>query len=292
MSLRIAILGDIVGTPGRMAVAQCMGELRRRYEPDLVIANAENAANGSGLTPALHQKLVDAGVDAMTLGDHVYKRKEIVKTLESDAAIIRPANLPRSAAGRTWMRLTPPRAGYRGPGVYVVTLLGRLFMNLPVNHPFEVIDQVLGQLPEKNGIVIVEVHAEATSEKQALGWYLNGRVAAVFGSHTHVPTADARILPTQPTHDRAGAQPALGAVGGTAYISDIGMCGPYDSVLGRRIDRVLTHMTTSMPAPFDVAEGDPRLSGIILDIDETTGRSTAIERFDLPADVRKPPFSG
>ena len=240
MSIRVLILGDIVGTPGRQAVAQCLPALREQYNADLVIANAENAANGSGLTPDLYAKLCNAGVDAMTLGDHVYKKKQIVSTLEAKDNIIRPANLPPAAAGKPWMKLTVARAGEMSANIYIFTVLGRIFTNLPCNDPFAAVDSVIAQLPEAKPNVIVEVHAEATSEKKALGWYLNGRVAAVFGTHTHVPTADERILPI----NVPGSNGTPGR-GGTAYITDIGMCGPQDSILGRRVDRVLTHMTTS-----------------------------------------------
>ena len=278
MAIGIVMLGDVVGAPGRFALAQQLPAIRERFAVDLVIANAENAAAGSGLTPELYRKLCEAGVDGLTLGDHAYRKKQIVPTLEQQPNIIVPANLPAAAAGKRWMRLT---AADGTRAVYVVTLLGRLFMGLPVNHPFAVIDQVLASLPQRDPIVIVEVHAEATSEKQALGWYLNGRVAAVIGTHTHVPTADARILP---------ADLPAGAAGGTAYITDLGMSGPYDSVLGRRVDRVITHMSTAMPAPFDVAEANPRVCGIYLEIDEATGRALRCQPIDMPADARKPPF--
>ncbi len=277
MSIRLVMLGDVVGTPGRQAVAQCLGAIRDRWRPHLVIANAENAANGSGLTPQLYEKLCAAGIDGITLGDHAFRKNQIIKTLEQQSNIIRPANLPAGAKGKGWMRLKPAQ-GEGTPSVYVVTVLGRLFINLPVNDPFAAVDAVLKSLPEKDPIVVVEVHAEATSEKQALGWYLNGRVAAVLGSHTHVPTADARILPSAPTGR------------GTAYISDIGMCGPHESILGRRIDRVLTQMTTAMPAPFDVATGDPRVNGVLVEIDPQTRRAVSIERIELCADPTAPPF--
>ncbi len=281
MPIRLIILGDIVGTPGRQAVAQAVPILRQRHEPDLILANAENAANGAGLTPELYQKLSRAGVDAFTLGDHVYKKQQIAHTLESEPNIIRPANLPAGAAGSRWMKLPIP--GKRD--VYVVTVLGRLFMNhLPADDPFACVEAVMSELPEPSPILVLEVHAEATSEKAAMGWRFNGKAAVVFGTHTHVPTADARILP-------AGVPGSADGVPGTAYITDLGMCGSVDSVLGRRVDRVLKHMTTAMPAPFDVADGDPRVSGVVVDIDEPSGRATRIERIEYAADVSKPPFT-
>ncbi|MFP4145073.1 MAG: YmdB family metallophosphoesterase [Phycisphaeraceae bacterium] len=283
MSIRIIILGDIVGTPGRLAVAQCLPALREQYEADLVVVNGENVANGSGITPDLYKKLIGSGVDGITLGDHVYKKRQIVPVLERESNIIRPANLPRGAAGRTWMRLDP---GGNRPAVYFFTVLGRVFMNMPISEPFAAIDQVMSQLPESEPIVIAEIHAEATSERQAVGWYLNGRAAAVFGTHTHVPTADARLLPT----DVVGGGGRIGP-GGTAYVSDLGMCGPMDSVLGRRVDRVLSHMTTSMPTPYDVADGRPMVQGIFLEIDERARQAVRIERIEMEADPSRPPFA-
>lgn len=292
MAVRVIMLGDVVGTPGRQGVAQLVPKLRERYQPDLIVANGENVANGSGITPAQYIKLRRAGIDGITLGDHAYKRSEIVGTLERETAIIRPANLPALAKGRTWMRLypgTPPpgeslseqevsadllaNQTRTGCSVFFVTLLGRIFTNVPADDPFATIDRVLSELPEARPLVIVEVHAEATSEKQALGWYLDGRVAAVIGTHTHVPTADAKILPK-----------------GTGYITDIGMCGPHESILGCKVERVLTHMTTAMHAPFDIAEGDVRVQGVLVEIDEATRRATHIERVELAADPKLPPF--
>ncbi len=278
---RFIMLGDIVGTPGRQAVAQLLPGLRAEFKPELILANAENSAQGSGLTPEQYTKLVNAGLDGMTLGDHVYRRVQIVPTLETQANIIRPANLPAGAKGRRFMKLTAIRPGLgqgqdaagAGTSLYVITLLGRVFQTLPIDEPFAVIEQVLAQLPEKNPLVMVEMHAEATSEKVAMGWYLDGRVAAVLGSHTHVATADAQVLP-----------------GGTAYITDLGMCGPYRSVIGRKIDRVLTQMTTGMPVPFDVAEEDPRISGVVVDLDEKTRKAVAIQLIQRHANPRQPPF--
>lgn len=287
MEVRIVFLGDIVGAPGRLAVKQQLPAIRERWSPDLVIANAENVAAGTGLTPELYQKLSEAGIDGFTLGDHIYKKKQIVSVLEREANILRPANLPSTAKGRPWMRLRCGETA-EAPTIYVLTLLGRLFMPLPCDEPFAAADRVLEQLPERNPIVIVEAHMEATSEKEAMGWHLNGRVAAVLGSHTHVPTADARLLPT---HGPGLPEPPAGARGQTAYITDMGMCGPHDAVLGRRADRVLTHMTSAMPAPFDVAEGNPRVQGVVLDVDTERRSATAIEPIDLPADRHKPPFT-
>ncbi|MBI1336431.1 MAG: TIGR00282 family metallophosphoesterase [Phycisphaera sp.] len=271
MNLRVVMLGDIVGTPGRQAVAQQLPVIRERYRPHLVMANAENASNGTGLTPSHYRKLKDAGVDGVTLGDHVYKKVQIVSVLEQESDIARPANLPTQAAGKRWFRLKPAEANL--PTVYVVTVLGRIFMGTPANDPFATVEQVLTELPERDPVVVVEIHAEATSEKIAMGRYFDGRVSAVLGSHTHVPTADARILP-----------------GGTAYITDLGMSGPHDSVLGREVGAVVKQMTTAMPVPFDVAQGDPRVNGVVIDIDARTRKAVHIERIELPADRNKPPF--
>ncbi len=273
MDLRIVMLGDIVGAPGLAAAIQQLPVIRERYRPHVLIANAENAANGSGLTPEQFKRLRGAGVDGVTLGDHVFKKAQIVASLDQEQTLIRPANLPAAAAGRGWMRLeSKPReddpVDQPLPAVFVTTVLGRIFPNLPADDPFAAVDRVLDELPEEDPIVLVEVHAEATSEKQALGWYLDGRVTAVLGTHTHVATADAKILPN-----------------GTAYITDLGMTGPHESVLGRRVDRVLRHMTTAMHAPFDVADGDLRVCGVFLEVDTETRRATGIERIELPTSL-------
>jgi len=259
MAIRILYLGDLVGAAGWQIVKQALPALRQTHRADLIIANAENAANGTGLTPEIYRKLCDAGVDGITLGDHVFKKQQIVSTLESCDNIIRPANMSSKASGKRWMRLTVQRDNEPAVEIYILLLLGRLFMTLPANDPFDVADQLLGELPANDPIVLVEMHAEATSEKVAMGWHLNGKVAAVIGSHTHVATADARVLP--------GDVPGGGS-GGTGYITDMGMCGPHDSVLGRRVDRVLKHMTTGMHAAFDVAEGNVQINGVLLEIDE------------------------
>lgn len=255
--MRILILGDIVGRPGKHACSQILPRLIRERAVDFVVANAENAAAGSGITPQMFAKLRHQGIDVCTMGDHIYKRLEIVPTLESSDRIVKPANFPPEAAGR---ELTVV-ASKRGPRVAVFSLLGRTYMNARADCPFHAADRVLDQVPRDVRLIVVDMHAETTSEKVAMGWYLNGRVTAVVGTHTHIPTADYRVLPA-----------------GTAYITDLGMTGPYNSVLGRDKDRVIKALVTGMPHPFDVAHGDVHLSGVIVEADSTTGRAVSIER--------------
>ena len=259
MPLRILCLGDIVGRPGRQVVHQRLPGLIRQHQVDLVIANAENIAGGSGITANLFNKIRSYGVDVVTLGDHVYKKADIVPTLQNSERIVRPANLSNAAAGRTFTVVTTNS----GVPVAVFCVLGRIFMNLPSDDPFAAAERVLADVPANVRVCVCDVHAEASSEKVALGHWLDGRCSLIFGTHTHIPTADAKILP-----------------GGSAFISDLGMCGPYDSVLGRRKDRVVKYMTTNMPQPFDVATGDVRLCGALAEIDPDTGRALAIQRIE------------
>jgi metallophosphoesterase (TIGR00282 family) len=254
--LRILLIGDIVGTPGRQIVVRALPGLIQRESLDLVIANAENAAAGTGLTPAIYEELISAGVDGVTLGDHIYKRNEIIGTLESEENIVKPANYPPQAPGKDSMILTAKN----GVRVGVVSLMGRVFMR-PVDCPWAAADRVLSQLPADIKVIVVDFHAEATSDKQLLARYLDGRVSAVLGTHTHVPTADECVLP-----------------GGAAFQCDVGMTGPYDSVLGRRVDRVLETTITFNPTHFDVATGDVRLCGAMVDVDPQTGRALSIRR--------------
>ena len=254
--MRLLFIGDIVGTPGVTILRQALPVLIAREGVDLVIANAENAANGSGLTPNLYRRIREAGVDLVTLGDHIYKKAEIISTLEKDDRICKPANFPPDAPGREFA----VASARDGTPLAVLSLLGRTFMR-SVDCPFRAADRVLAQLAGRTRCVVVDVHAEATADKYLLGHHLKGRVSAVLGTHTHVPTADEQILP-----------------GGTAFISDVGMTGPYDSILGRRIDRVLPTTITFVPSAFDVATGDPRLAGALVDIDPVTGHSHAIRR--------------
>lgn len=254
--MRLLFIGDIVGSPGVTFVRRALPVLRAREGIDFVIANAENAANGTGLTPNLYRRLREAGVDLVTLGDHIYKKAEIIATLENDEHICKPANFPPDAPGREFAIAT----ARDGTSVAALCLLGRTFMR-SVDCPFRAADRVLAALAGQTRCIIVDAHAEATADKYLLGHHLKGRVSAVLGTHTHVPTADEQILP-----------------GGTAFISDVGMTGPYDSILGRRIDRVLSTTITFVPSAFDVASGDPRLAGALVDIDPASGQSHSIRR--------------
>ena len=256
-----------MGRPGRTVLANHLHTLIRQREIDFVVCNAENAAGGSGLTPQIFAKLVHYGVDVVTLGDHVYRRREIVATLESSDRIVRPANLLPAAAGKG-CTVVPTKSGSNRIGV--ACLLGQMFMGCSQS-PWPIADQILSQIPDDVKIRVVDFHAEASSEKIAMGWHLNGRVSVVFGTHTHIPTADARVLD-----------------GGTAFISDVGMTGPYDSVLGRRKERVLSALTTSMPTPFLIASGDPRLCGVLVAVDPETGRAASVERIEIQGRVVAP----
>jgi metallophosphoesterase (TIGR00282 family) len=254
--MRALFIGDIVGSPGVKMVRRAVPVLIAREGIDVVIANAENAANGSGLTPNLYRQLRQAGVDLITLGDHIYKKAEIISTLTTELHICKPANYPPDAPGREFATTT----ARDGTPVAVLSLMGRTFMR-PVDCPFHAADRVLPAMIDRARCILVDVHAEATADKYLLGHHLKGRVSAVLGTHTHVPTADEQILP-----------------GGTAFLTDVGMTGPYDSILGRRVDRVLPTTITFVPSAFDVATGDPRLSGAVVDIDPATGHSLSIRR--------------
>jgi len=257
MLLKILCVGDVVGAPGRRALAYGLKKVTDDHGADCTVVNVENTASGSGLTPKLYEKLVQSGVHLMTMGDHVFRRRDILGVLERSDCIVRPANLPPEAPGREYA-IYQTRSGHR---VAVVCLLGRLFMRMQSDCPFRAADRVLAGIPNDVHAIVVDIHAEATSEKVALGWHLDGRVSIVFGTHTHVPTADECILPR-----------------GTAYITDVGMTGPYDSVLGRDKERVLRALLTSVPNPFDVATGDPRMCGILVEVDTETRRARSIER--------------
>jgi len=257
MTFKALCIGDVVGRPGRYVISQVLPNLIRERKIDCVVCNAENAAGGSGLTPQLYEKFLRYGVDVLTLGDHVFRRQDLIPILSTSNRIVRPANIPPTAPGREYV-IHETQSGHK---VAVITLLGRLYMRFQADCPYRTVDAILAKLPSDVKIIIVELQAEATSEKIAMGWHLDGRVSLLFGTHTHVATADESILPK-----------------GTGYITDLGMTGPYDSVLGRRKDRVLRTMITSVPSPYDVAEGDPRMYGVLAEINPQTGRTVHIER--------------
>ena len=264
MTVNILCIGDLVGGAGRGLLAEHLASFIADHNVEFVVCNAENVAGGSGLTPGIFEEILARGVDVVTMGDHVYRRREIVAILESSDRIVRPANLSRKAAGKRWTEVETKSGCCR---VGVACVLGQMFMKA-ADSPWSSIDQCLNEMDDDVRVRVVDFHAEASSEKIAMGWHLNGRVSIVFGTHTHIPTADARIL------DK-----------GTAYISDLGMTGPYDSVLGRRKDRVLTALTTSMRVRFDVARGDPRMCGILVGVEAETGKAVSIERVEVPGRV-------
>ncbi len=257
MDVNLLIVGDVVGAPGQAVLKQGLEAIVSQRRIDCVIVNAENADGGSGLTASTYQKLVRCGVDVITLGDHIYRWNDVIPVLERESNIVKPANLPPTAPGKDYAVV----ASRSNNPVAVISVLGRLFMKLPADCPYRTVDRVLRGLPREVKIVVVDMHAEATSEKVAMGWHLDGRASVVVGTHTHVPTADECILPK-----------------GTAYITDLGMTGPYDSVLGRRKDRVLGVLLNAVPARFDVAKDDPRMCGVIVTVDTLSGRASKIER--------------
>jgi metallophosphoesterase (TIGR00282 family) len=253
--MKVLLVGDIVGGPGRRIFKEVVRRLRDEGAVQAVVANGENAAAGNGITLALADELFKSGADVVTLGDHVWGQKELEPVIASEKRLLRPANFPPGTPGYGCVTVQTAC----GP-LTVVSLLGRVFMN-PMDCPFRAADALLKTLP-RNAPVLVDFHAEATSEKIAMGHYLDGRVAAVFGTHTHVQTSDALILPK-----------------GTAYLTDLGMTGPYLSVIGREIEPVLKKFTTGVPAKFDVAKGPCVLEGAILDLDRESGRAVSITTY-------------
>ena len=248
------MVGDVVGRPGRKALAELLPRLRDEKEIDLVLANGENSAGGIGITPATTQELLKAGVDFITSGNHVWRHKEIIPVLEAESRLVRPLNMPPGVPGRGHVIADK---------VMVVNLLGRVFMD-PFDCPFRTMDQLLQEANPRPKTVIVDFHAEATAEKIALGWYLDGRVSAVLGTHTHVGTIDTRILPR-----------------GTAFVSDVGMVGASESVIGDDVESVLDRFLTLMPHRLSVGKGDTTFNSVVVDIEEDTGKALSIDRLDL-----------
>src|SRR5467141_1575619 len=263
--IRLLFIGDIVGRPGRDLVRQGLRGLIDFHRIDLVIANAENSAAGFGITREIGDQLLDWGIDVMTSGNHIWDKKEALDYIGTEPRLLRPANYPAGAPGNgTYLARTRD-----GRSVGVVNIMGRVFM-LNIDDPFQVVLREIDALKARTRIVFVDFHAEATSEKIAMGWHLDGKVTAVVGTHTHVQTADERILRK-----------------GTAYLTDVGMTGPHDSIIGVEIEAALGRFLTALPAKFETATGNPRLNAVIIEADEQTGRATDIERLSYSADELK-----
>jgi len=263
--LRILFVGDVFGQAGRRIVGEHLGQVIEQRAVDLVVVNAENAAGGFGITPAIAEELFDLGADVITTGNHVWDKREIMEYMQSAPLdshsrarrLLRPANYVAGTPGYGYYEGELPQ----GQSYAVIDLQGRVFM-ASLEDPFRVVDSLLEKIKAK--VIFVDLHAEATSEKVALGWYLAGRVTAVIGTHTHVPTADERILP-----------------GGTAYQTDVGMSGPFDSVIGVEKEQIINRFLTGMPGKFEAAKGDPRMCAALIDCDGATGRATSIQRLML-----------
>jgi metallophosphoesterase (TIGR00282 family) len=262
--VRALLIGDIIGKPGRTAVRHALPDLRRELDIDLVVANGENVAAGMGLTPSLSEELLGAGIDVITSGNHIWDKREIYSYLEGDPPVLRPINYPHEVPGRGWLVHHLPAGGE----VAIVNAMGRVFMN-QLDSPFTALDQLLDEAAEPLPPVrIVDFHCEITSEKNAMGWYLDGRVTAVVGTHTHVPTADARLLPK-----------------GTAYISDIGMTGPRDSIIGFKVDTVLPRFVRHLPTRFEVGSGPVAFNAVVVEAELATGRATGITQVQRTLEV-------
>jgi metallophosphoesterase (TIGR00282 family) len=252
--LRVLMIGDVVGRPGRRAVQHFLPGLRHDYKFDIVIANGENTAGGIGITPDTAKELCNYGVDVITTGNHVWAKKEIMPHMDGELPIIRPLNFPPGVPGSGFIEMN---------GVLVVNIIGRVFIG-QYDCPFRAMDCLLSEIETKTKVIIVDFHAEATSEKVAMGHYLDGRVSAILGTHTHVPTADCYIMPK-----------------GSAYVSDVGMVGPVDSVIGVDTESAIRSFLTGMPHRFFMSEGAAVFDAIMVDADEATGKATSVERIHL-----------
>lgn len=253
--MRILMIGDIVGRAGRKAVKETLTTIRQELKLDMIVANGENAAGGNGITGEIARDLFGFGVDVITSGNHIWDKKEIIPYIDREPRLLRPANYPPGTPGK-------------GVGVYkinginvgIINLSGRVYLP-SMDCPFRMADELINSICQQTNIILVDFHAEATSEKVALGWHLDGRVSAVVGTHTHIQTADERVLP-----------------GGTAYITDMGMTGPYNSVIGVKVDLVLQKFTTQMPVRFEVAEGPYQFNAVVIEVDDETGKAESIDR--------------
>ncbi|PTX58669.1 hypothetical protein C8P63_11567 [Melghirimyces profundicolus] len=258
--MRVLMIGDIVGSPGRKALLEYLPRLKRSHRPDVTVVNGENAADGRGITRGIAREFFGAGVDCITLGNHAWDKREIFDFIDKEDRLVRPANYPEGTPGRGYTRLTLSRGE-----LVVVSLMGRSFLS-SLDCPFRKADDILGRL-KGNPAVLVDFHGETTSEKQAMGWYLDGRVSALVGTHTHVQTADERILPK-----------------GTAYLTDVGMVGPYDGVLGMNKDLILKKFLTQLPVRFEVGKGRVQFNAVVIDLDPSSGKASRIMRIRIDDD--------
>lgn len=265
LTLKVLFLGDIIGKPGRRALKKDLVYLTEKYDADLVIANGENAAGGIGISVKTYKELIQTGVDVLTTGNHVFKKREIYDLLDREDRLLKPANYPPDTPGRGYGIYETERAD--GVKLAVINLCGRVFVE-NLDCPFRTVDRILEYVSQETRLIIVDMHAEVTSEKVAMGWYLNGRVSAVIGTHTHIQTADERILRGE----------------GTAYITDVGMVGPRDSVIGVKKENIIARFLTGMPQKFTVAREDIWINGVLVEIDDNTGRATGIKRINHSSD--------
>ncbi|KPK01445.1 MAG: metallophosphoesterase [Nitrospira bacterium SG8_35_4] len=257
--MKVLFIGDIVGKPGRKAIREGLPDLISKLKVDFVIANAENAAGGFGITKSIGEEIFTLGVDVLTSGNHIWDKKEAVTYIVKESRLLRPANYPHGVPGFGAIVMNTPS----GEKIGILNLSGRVFMN-PLDCPFKAAQREIPLLKEETGVIVVDMHAEATSEKAAMGWFLDGEVSAVIGTHTHVQTADERILPN-----------------GTAFISDVGMTGPVDSIIGVKKDQIINKFLTHIPVRFETAKGEAMLSCVVLEINAKTGVSTSIQRLQM-----------
>lgn len=259
--MNILCIGDIVGKPGRHAVQGLLPDLKRQYDIDFTIVNAENAAGGAGLSTRLARQFLQMGCDVLTLGDHVWDQKELEDYLKETDSVIRPANFPAGAPGEGWCI----KKTITGQKIGVINLLGRVFMRYSVECPFKELEKIVDYVKQYTPIIVLDFHAEATSEKVALGHFIDGKISALVGTHTHIQTADEKILPQ-----------------GTAYITDLGMTGPYDSVIGQEKENIIKRFLTSRPVKFHVAQNNVILHGVVIEVDEKSGKARRITRIQKP----------
>lgn len=259
--MKILFIGDVVGSPGRSTLKEYLPKLKSKYRPDVTIVNAENAASGKGLTKKIYHELITAGADILTMGNHMWDKKEIFDFIDDVDNLARPVNFPANNPGKGYVTGT-----YNGKKIAVINAQGRTFMQ-PIDCPFETLDQLVDKLRQETKHIFIDFHAEATSEKLAISWFLDGRVTAVAGTHTHVPTADERILPE-----------------GTAHITDTGMTGPYDGIIGMDKDTIINRFRNGLPARFEVTDGRTQLNGLFIESDQQTGLAKSIKRIQISDD--------